>query len=72
MSDLSKVVETDDVDVIVLNKDDTDHPTLKYSIISEGIVMKDIEPYRLIIENSILNEYFDFNLDFKKRAKVLN
>ena len=72
MSALSLVLKTDDVDVLVLNSYDTDHSSLKYSIITEGIVIKEVEPCRIIVENSILNEYFDFRLDFKKEAKVLN
>lgn len=58
ISELTEKLETDNVDVVVLN--DLESPELKYNIIREGEVMFEREPYRVLIEPRILNEYFDF------------
>lgn len=55
---LTKAVKTDAVDLLVLNN--SDKPELNYEVITEGKLLKDIEPTRLIVEPKILNEYFDF------------
>lgn len=59
MSDISMAIKTDDVDLVVLN--DLDEPELKYNIISEGILLLEKEPFKVLIEPRILNEYFDFH-----------
>jgi len=58
ISELTKKLGTDDVDVAVFN--DLESPELKYNIIREGAVLFEREPYRVLIEPQILNEYFDF------------
>lgn len=58
MSKLSQKIETDKIDVVVLN--DTESPELKYSIIKEGKLIYEEEPYKVFIEPRIFNEYFDF------------
>lgn len=55
---LSRELKTDNIDLLVLN--DIQSPELKYSIISTGKVICEIEPYKVLLEPRILNEYFDF------------
>jgi len=37
-------------------------PELKYNIIKEGKLIYEKEPYKVLIEPRILNEYFDFRM----------
>lgn len=64
MAKLSQKIGTDNVDVVVLN--DTQSPELKYSIIKEGKLICDEEPYKLFVEPRIFNEYFDFIYGLRK------
>jgi predicted nucleotidyltransferase len=56
---ISRTLQTDRVDIVVLNI--TDSPELKYNIIKEGILIFSEEPFQVLIEPKILNEYFDFH-----------
>lgn len=56
---LSRLFKTDEVDVVILNTTQT--PELKYNIIKEGKLIYEKEPFRVLIEPRILNEYFDFH-----------
>ena len=56
---LSLALKTDKVDVVILNLSKSSE--LKYNIIKEGILIFEREPYRIIAEPKILNEYFDFH-----------
>jgi len=56
---LSKFFKSDKVDVVILNM--VESPELKYNIIKEGKLIFEREPYRLLIEPQILNNYFDFH-----------
>ena len=56
---LSLALKTDKVDVVMLNLSKSSE--LKYNIIKEGILIFEREPYRIIAEPKILNEYFDFH-----------
>ena len=58
MDKISRLFKTDKIDIVILNL--TESPELKYNIISEGQLIYENEPYRLIVEPKILNEYFDF------------
>lgn len=58
VNQLSKILKTDKVDTVILN--DVASPELKYSIIKDGILIYEKEPYKILIEPRILNEYFDF------------
>lgn len=64
MGKLSHKIGRDEVDVVVLN--DTESPELKYNIIKEGELIYEEEPYKLLIEPRILNEYFDFMYGLRK------
>jgi len=61
---ISMALKTNDVDVCILN--DIDAPELKYNIIKDGVLIFEKEPYKLLVEPLILNEYFDFRLIFQK------
>jgi len=63
----SDLFKTDAVDVVILN--DTDNPLLKFLVIKEGILLKEVEPYKLKLEPKILNEYFDYRLMYDKVFK---
>lgn len=64
MGKLSHELGTDAVDVIIVN--DIESPELKYSIIKEGRLIYDKEPYKVFMEPRILNEYFDFMYGLRK------
>ncbi|MEK6673391.1 MAG: nucleotidyltransferase domain-containing protein [Nitrospirota bacterium] len=55
---LSRELKTDKIDLVVLNM--TEGPELKYNIIKDGRVIYEEEPYKLLFEPMVLNEYFDF------------
>lgn len=66
MDKISRLFKTDKVDIIILNI--TESPELKYNIIKEGKVIYEKEPFKILLEPKILNEYFDFrNLLLKYR-----
>lgn len=62
--EISRVFQSDDIDISSLN--DLQNPLLKYNIIAKGKVIFEREPYRVIIEPRILNDYFDFLYLLKK------
>lgn len=55
---LSRELKTDKIDLIILNM--TESPELKYNIIKDGRLIYEEEPYKVIFEPRVLNEYFDF------------
>lgn len=59
LDELSRFLKTDKIDVVILNL--TESPDLKYNIIKEGNLMLEREPFKVIVEPRILNDYFDFN-----------
>ncbi|TSC95639.1 MAG: nucleotidyltransferase [Parcubacteria group bacterium Athens1014_10] len=59
MDKISRTLKTDKVDLVVLNV--AEGPELKYNIIKEGKLIFEREPYKVLIEPKILNEYFDFH-----------
>jgi predicted nucleotidyltransferase len=61
---LSRFLRTDKIDIVILNT--TEAPELKYQIIKEGKVIYEEQPYRILIEPKILNEYFDFHYMLSK------
>jgi len=63
-SEISGVLHTDKIDISSFN--DIEGVELKYQIISQGHVLFEKEPYRLLIEPNILNEYFDFKYLLRK------
>lgn len=63
---ISRLLKTDGIDVVILNL--TDNPDLKYLIIKEGRLIYEKEPFKVIIEPRILNEYFDFHMMLAKHS----
>ena len=63
---ISKVLETDNIDTIVLNH--TDAPEMKYSIIKNGRIIYEVDSFRVLIEPGIMNEYFDFRFLLRKHG----
>lgn len=61
---ISRLLQTDAVDVIILNI--VENSELKYNIIKDGKLIYEKEPFKVLIEPRILNEYFDFNMSLKK------
>ncbi len=58
MDKVSRLLKTDKIDVVILNL--LEGPELKYQIIKEGKLIFEKEPFKILIEPRILNEYFDF------------
>ncbi|MBI3583322.1 MAG: nucleotidyltransferase domain-containing protein [Nitrospinae bacterium] len=58
MDKISRLLNSDRVDIVILNV--AEGTELKYNIIREGKLIYEKEPYRVIVEPKILNEYFDF------------
>lgn len=56
---ISRLLETDKVDIIILNI--AESPEFKYSVIKEGKLIFEKAPYAPLIEPKILTEYFDFH-----------
>lgn len=67
MDNLSRAFGTDKVDVVALNI--VESPELKYHIISEGELIYEKEPFRVLVEPRILSVYFDFR-DFLLRHNL--
>lgn len=61
---LSRELKTDKIDVVILNL--AKSPEFKYSVIKDGKIIFEKEPYRVLIEPRILNEYFDFVYGLRK------
>lgn len=58
MDKITRELKTDKVDIVIL--DMAEGPEIKFNIIKEGKLIYEKEPYKLLIEPKILNEYFDF------------
>ncbi|MFA5822206.1 MAG: nucleotidyltransferase domain-containing protein [Thermodesulfovibrionales bacterium] len=64
IAQICRILKSDRVDVVILNL--TKSPELKYSVLKEGILIFEKEPFKVIVEPKILNEYFDFNIFLSK------
>lgn len=60
ITEVSRLLKSDAIDVIVLNTLET--PELKYAIISEGILLYEKKPFKMLVEPLIINEYCDFRM----------
>ncbi|OGI32722.1 MAG: hypothetical protein A2343_01855, partial [Candidatus Moranbacteria bacterium RIFOXYB12_FULL_35_8] len=58
MDELSRVLKTEKVDLVILNT--IESPEIKYEIIRDGQLICKKEPYKILVEPHILQEYFDF------------
>ena len=59
MDEVTRKLQTNRVDVCLLN--DIQSSELKYNIIKEGELIFQREPFKVLIEPRILNQYFDFH-----------
>jgi uncharacterized protein len=59
MDKISQTLKTDRLDIVILNT--AESPELKYNIIRDGILIYEVEPYKILAEPKILNSYFDFH-----------
>jgi len=59
ITQISRILKSDKIDIVILNL--TKSPELKYLILKEGILVFEREPFKVMIEPKILNEYFDFH-----------
>jgi predicted nucleotidyltransferase len=66
MDELSRALGTDKIDVVML--DSAEAPELKYNILQEGKLIFEREPFRVLVEPRILNEYFDFHLMLRRHG----
>ena len=57
LGEINSILKSDNVDVVVLNT--ADSPLLKYLVISEGQILLEKQPYKIVVECQIMNEYFD-------------
>lgn len=58
IADISSKLKTNEVDVCILN--DIEAPEFKYNVVKNGILIFEKEPFKLLVEPHIFNEYFDF------------
>ena len=59
MDKISRALKTDKVDIVILNT--IQGPEMKYNILKQGKLIFEKEPFKVIVEPKILNEYFDFH-----------
>lgn len=59
IAQISGILKSDRIDIVVLNL--TKSPELKYAILKEGVLVFKREPFKVMVEPKILNEYFDFH-----------
>jgi uncharacterized protein len=57
LEQICKVLKSDQVDVVMLTA--AVSPELKYHAIAKGVLLFEREPFRVLMEPRILNEYFD-------------
>ena len=60
---LSLFLKTDSIDTVIIN--DSEMPELKFDIINVKLIYEK-EPYRVMIEPQIMNEFFDFRETLRK------
>ena len=58
MGEISRLLKTDGVDVVMINE--LENSEMKYLIITGGKLIFEREPYKVLVEPRILHEYFDF------------
>ena len=64
IKELSRALGTDAVDVVIFN--DTESYELQYGTIRDGHVIYEQEPYRVLVEPRVMNDYFDFIYGLRK------
>jgi predicted nucleotidyltransferase len=66
ITQISHILKSDRVDIVILNL--TKSPELKYAVVKEGILIFEREPFKVMVEPKILNEYFDFHMMLSKHG----
>lgn len=61
---LGRLLKTNAVDIVILNS--AESPEIKYEIIKNGQLIYEQEPFRVLVEPRILNEYIDFTSMMRK------
>ncbi|MBU4369495.1 nucleotidyltransferase domain-containing protein [Patescibacteria group bacterium] len=61
---ISRALKTDKVDIVILNI--LNAPEMKYNIITQGKLIFEKEPFKILTEPKILMEYFDFRMNLSK------
>ena len=61
---VSRLLGTDRVDIVAL--DTVKEPEFAYNVIAFGKLVFEREPYKVLLEPKILNEYFDFRDAMRK------
>lgn len=56
--EICRELKTDKVDIVILNI--TESPEFKYDVIKNGKLIFEREPFKVVVEPRILNDYFDF------------
>ena len=64
MDEIGRALKTDKIDVIILNI--VENLELKYEVIKNGQLIYEKEPYKVLIEPRILQEYFDYQIMMRK------
>lgn len=56
--EICRELKTDKVDIVILNL--VESPEFKYDVIKNGKLIFEREPFKVVVEPRILNDYFDF------------
>ncbi|MGQ9623566.1 MAG: type VII toxin-antitoxin system MntA family adenylyltransferase antitoxin [Candidatus Caldatribacteriaceae bacterium] len=57
---IGRLLKEDNIDIVILNL--VESPEFKYFVIRDGKRLFEREPFRVLVEPRILNEYFDFQI----------
>lgn len=57
---VGRLLKEDNIDIVILNL--VESPEFKYFVIKDGKLLFEREPFRVLVEPRILNEYFDFQM----------
>jgi predicted nucleotidyltransferase len=63
---VSRALQNDNIDLVLLNT--VEQPELAYAIIAEGQLLFDREPYKVVVEPKIMNQYFDFRFSLERHG----
>ncbi|MBM4387356.1 MAG: nucleotidyltransferase domain-containing protein [Deltaproteobacteria bacterium] len=66
MDELGRIFQTDKIDIVLLNN--VKSPEIKYKIITEGLLIHEVKPFRILLESRIFSDFFDFHLMLKRNG----
>ena len=64
MGKLTSILQSNDVDVAVMN--DAESPFFKYAVVKDGILIFENKSFKVAVETAIMSEYFDLRESFLK------